>query len=192
MTRNQPVSAIRTLIMMTLLTGFVYPVVLTVVAQALFPRASHGSLIERQGIVVGSELIAQRFTDDRYFWPRPSANDYNPIPSGGSNLGPTSKALRDSVRQRRAEFVSRNGLPAGTPVPEEMLTTSASGVDPHITPLSALLQVDRVARARGFSDLQRAGLERLVRSLVEPRQFGLFGEPRVNVLVLNLAVDGVE
>jgi len=174
---------------MTLLTGVLYPVLMTVIAQLVFPNKSNGSLIEKNGILTGSELIAQKFQSDKYFWSRPSAIDYNPLPSGASNFSPTSKALNDSVEERREYFIKLNYLPPNTIVPTEMLCTSASGIDPHISPEAVLLQADRIANARGFDEQKKALLKTLVQNHIEAPQFGFLGEPRVNVLKLNLKLD---
>jgi len=177
------------LLVMTVLTGVLYPVLMTVIAQLVFPCKSNGSMIERNGEIVGSELIAQKFQSDKYFWCRPSAIDYNPLPSGASNLGPTSKALKDSVEERRKHFIELNFLPPNTIVPTEMLFASGSGIDPHISPEAAFLQVNRITQARGFDEQKKTLLKTLVQNHIEAPQFGFLGEPRVNVLKLNLALD---
>lgn len=187
--KTQILTSLRMLLVLTILTGVLYPVLMTVIAQLVFPNKSNGSMIERNGNIVGSELIAQKFQNDKYFWGRPSAIDYNPLPSGASNLGPTSKALRDSVEERRKHFIEQNFLPPNTIVPTEMLFTSGSGIDPHISPESAFLQVDRIVQVRGFSEQKKALLKTLVQNHIEAPQFGFLGEPRVNVLKLNLALD---
>ena len=169
------------LLLMTALTGIAYPLAMIGVADAAFPRQAAGSLIERDGKVVGSSLIGQAFAADRYFWGRPSATaeaPYNSANSGGSNLGPTSKALMDRVKD--------NADRLGKGVPVDLVTTSGSGLDPHVSPAAAAWQVSRVAKAR---NLPEAELQRLVERHTEGRMFGLLGEPRVNVLTLNLALD---
>lgn len=171
------------LVLMSLLTGVVYPLLVTGVAQALFPAQARGGLIERHGKIVGAGPIAQAFVSDRYFHPRPSAagaGGYDGAASSGSNYGPTSKALVERVKAA----VESNG--AGGPVPLDLVTASGSGLDPHVSPAAARFQVARVARTRRVDP---ATVQALVATHTEGRQFGLLGEPRVNVLRLNLALD---
>jgi K+-transporting ATPase ATPase C chain len=177
------------LVAMTVLTGIAYPLLVTGAAQLLFHDAANGSIIERGGKALGSELIGQPFTDPKYFWSRPSATSPfvdNSASSGASNLGPTNPALTDAVKQRI------NALQAAdpdnkTPVPVDLVTASGSGLDPHISPAAAQYQLARVARARGVPE---AKVAEMVTGATEGRQFGILGEPRVNVLKLNLALDG--
>ena len=191
--------AIVVLVALTLITGLVYPLAMTGVAGLIFPRQAQGSLIERDGKVVGSELIGQVFTSDKYFHGRPSATTapdpkdatktipapYNAANSGGSNLGPSNKALIDRVQGDIEALKKEN--PA-TPVPADMVTTSASGLDPHISPEAALFQVPRIAKARNMPEDR---IRQLVEDNTEGRFLGLLGEPRVNVLLLNLALDRI-
>ncbi len=187
------------IVLMTVLTGLAYPLFITGIAQVLFPRQAAGSLIEKDGKVIGSELIGQNFADAKYFHGRPSAtsdtdpNDatktvqapYNAGNSGGSNAGPTSKALIERVQGDVEKLKEENKAP----IPVDLVSTSASGLDPHITPAAAEFQVPRVAAARKLSPDQ---VRALVGQYTDARWLGLFGEPRVNVLKLNLALDGAK
>jgi K+-transporting ATPase ATPase C chain len=182
------VVALRMTVVTLVLTGLVYPLVVTGVAQAMFPARAAGSFVtDAKGRVVGSELIAQAFTRPGYFQPRPSAagRGYDATSSGGSNLGPTSRKLRDRV-VADVERLQKENPEATGPVPAELVTASASGLDPHLSPEAARWQVPRVARARGRLPGE---VQSLVDTAVEGRAFGLLGEPTVNVLRLNLALD---
>lgn len=181
------IPAVLLTLVLTVLTGLIYPLVMTGLAQALFPHQANGSLISINGKIVGSALIGQKFTKPEYFHGRPSGagDGYDAANSGSPNLGPTNQALINRVRDDVKKFRQENPTFTG-PIPADMLTMSASGIDPHISPASAFAQVDRVAKARGISaDAVRQVVERHV----EGRQFGVFGEPRVNVLALNLDLD---
>ncbi len=192
--------AIVMIITMTVITGLIYPLMMTGIAQAVFPYQANGSLIEKDGKVIGSALIGQEFTSDKYFHGRPSATTEPdpkdptktvPVPyasdnSGGSNLGPTSKALVDRVKDDAAKLAAEN---PNTPIPVDLVTTSASGLDPDITPAAAFFQVPRVAKARGLSE---DNVRQLVEDNVTGRVLGIIGEPHVNVLRLNLALDALK
>jgi K+-transporting ATPase ATPase C chain len=168
----------------TLLTGILYPLTVTGIAQLAMPFAANGSLVEQDGRLVGSALIGQPFAADRYFWGRPSAISYDASASGGSNLGPTARALAERLQ---AEVARRKAAPNGG-LPADAATASASGLDPHISPATALRQVGRVAAARGRSE---AEIRTLVEEEIRAPALGLIGEPRVSVLALNLALDAL-
>ena len=170
--------SLRIYIVLTLLTGIIYPLAMTGIAQLLFPKQANGARIIEKGKLIGSDLLAQKFESPRYFWPRPSAADYATVASGASNKGPTSADLKKAIDGRRAKF--------GNDAPVDLLTASGSGLDPHISPEAARLQIPRVAAARSMS-IQKCS--ELVDQSIEPPQFGFLGEPRVNVLRLNLAID---
>ncbi len=183
-------------LLMTVLTGLVYPLTITGIAQLLFPYQANGSLIERDGKIIGSELIGQNFTRPEYFHPRPSAVNYDASHSGGSNLAPSSKALVEAIKQRTAKLraeldaIEENKTEVAKPkVPVELVTESGSGLDPHISFYAAEFQLKRIAKAR---ELEPGDISKLIVSPnTEDRTFGLLGEQRVNVLKLNLALDAL-
>lgn len=172
------ITSIRMLLVLTVLTGIAYPLVVTGIADVLSNDAAHGSMLIQNGEIRGSALLAQKTSEARYFWPRPSAGEFATVASGASNYGPSSPALKEVIAQRRSSF--------GADAPADLLTASASGLDPHISPEAAMFQVRRVAAARGVDEVE---LKELIAGLAEPPQFGILGEPRVNVLRLNLALD---
>jgi K+-transporting ATPase ATPase C chain len=183
--------ALKLFLILTLVTGVVYPLFVTGISQVFFQRQSNGSMIARDGHWVGSDLIAQGFQSEKYFWPRPSAVGYNPLPSGGSNLALTSAALKQQVDARLAQLskVRPSNLDQ---VPSDLIFTSGSGLDPHISPASAWFQLERVAKARNFNAEQTQQLKLLVTRSMQKRDLGILGEPRINVLKLNLAVDSIQ
>ncbi|OYU48201.1 MAG: potassium-transporting ATPase subunit C [Rhizobiales bacterium PAR1] len=188
--------ALSILLLLTLITGVAYPFAMTGLAQMLFPHAANGSLIERDGKLVGSALIGQNFVSERYFHSRPSATStadpvdatktidapYNAASSSGSNLGSSSKALKDAIVERAAAY-------GQGPLPADLVTASGSGLDPHLSPAAALVQVTRIAKSRG---IPVDALQRMVEGHIEGRELGVIGQPRVNILVLNLALDKIK
>lgn len=183
--------SLKFLILMTIITGIIYPIVMTGISQIIFPRQSNGSMITSWDTLVGSELIGQNFTSDKYFKGRPSGISYNPMPSGATNLGPTSKTLADSIKTRKNNFIRENGLSENTKIPQEMLTNSASGVDPNISIEGAKLQITRIIKARNWDNSYTQKLEDLINRLIEKPQFGILGETKVNLLKLNLELDKI-
>ena len=172
--------SIRAVLVLTVVTGFIYPLLVTATGRVLFARKANGSLVYEGDKLIGSELLAQKIEDARYFWPRPSAADYATVASGASNQGPASADLVKVIAERRAKF--------GADAPVDLLTASGSGLDPHLSPAAAFFQAGRVAGARGV------GVEKvreLIERLIEQPQFGIFGEPRVNVFALNRALDAL-
>lgn len=181
---------LRMFIWLTVLTGIFYPFVITKTAYFTMHEKAEGSFIASHDTIIGSSLIAQKFTSASYFWPRPSAVDYNPLPSGGSNLGPTSAALRKIIDERREMLIQAHKLGGAVQVPSELLFASGSGLDPHISPETAYFQMDRIIQARGLNlQIGRYNLKRLVDSHIEKKCFGFLGECYVNVLLLNKALD---
>jgi len=191
MLRAQFRISLMTLLLFTLLTGLVYPLAVTGIAQLIFPYQANGSLMQRNGQGIGSRLIGQSFTDPQYFWGRPSATapfPYNAAASSGSNLASTNPALEQAI-QARIQALQSADPGNDAPIPVDLVTASASGLDPHISVAAALYQVPRVALKRGLSEAQ---VRLLVEQYTQAPQFGLLGEPRVNVLMLNLALDGLQ
>lgn len=196
MNKQSTLIAIRAFVVLTLLTGIIYPLTITVIAQVLFPQQANGSLIEVNGTIIGSDLIGQQTDDPRYFWWRPSAVNAmqgssleNPASSGATNYGSSNAALETQIMERQEAFDSANHLADNIAIPQEMLFASASGLDPHISPLAARLQIDRIAEVRGLPVEKVADL---VESMIEAPQLRFLGESRVNVLRLNLALDALE
>lgn len=173
------IPAVKLFMILTMITGALYPMAVTGVAKAFFSNKASGQLIQKDGKAIGSALIAQKFENDKYFWARPSAVDFNPLPSGGSNLGPTSRDLKKQIEERRKKYQAND-------VPEDLLFASGSGLDPHISVAAARFQVARVARERNVPVEQIA---LLIEKNTEDRDLRIFGEKRVNVLELNLALD---
>ena len=184
-------TSLAAVVFLAVIIGGLYPLAVWVVSQGLFPARANGSLIVREGKVIGSSLIGQNFAGAKYFHPRPSAagSGYDAGASSGSNLGPLSKTLADNVRGRVEAYRAENGLAADAQAPADAVTASASGLDPHISPANAELQIPRVAKARGMSE---TALREQVKAFTRGRDLGILGEPGVNVLLLNLALDDLE
>ena len=183
--------ALKIFLFLTILTGFVYPLLVTGIVQLVFPYKANGSLIVNNSIVIGSKLIGQQFDTSIYFSSRPSTVSYNTLPSGGSNYSLTNTKLKNLVDERKYKFLIFNQLDSLAEIPPEMLFSSASGVDPHISPKAALLQLERIAKARKFDDKQYKQLELLVKKLTEVPMFLCLGEKRINVLLLNFETDKI-
>lgn len=183
------VVSLKMFLILSILTGVIYPLFIAGIAQLVFPKQANGSIIYKDGKAIGSLLIGQKFDSTIYFSSRPSAISYNTLPSGGSNYGLTSARLKKFVDERRNSFIAFNHLDSLVAIPSEMLFASGSGLDPHISPAAAMLQVERIAHSRGFDPIQKERLISIVRSCTENPQFNLFGETRVNVLTLNLELD---
>jgi potassium-transporting ATPase KdpC subunit len=191
MMKTQSIIALKFLLVMTVLTGILYPMVITGIAQVTYPSRSNGSLILKDGKIIGSELIGQKFDSSIYFWSRPSAIGYNPIPSGASNYGPTSDTLKKMVELRRQLFEQMNSIAKLSAIPKEMIFASGSGLDPHISPEAAYIQVERITEARHFTADQKEKLLEKLKRLTELPQFLFLGEERINVLILNLELDNI-
>lgn len=176
--KNHLMTSLKVLGVFTVLLGFIYPVAITLVAQGLFGKQANGSLIEHGGRVIGSSLLAQKTVSEKYFWPRPSASDFGAVPSGASNLGYTSKALKQAVDERKARGLTH-----------DLLLSSGSGLDPHISMDAALSQVPRIVQSRLLSENDKSKVVDLIQRFYERRDFGIFGEPRINVLLLNIEMD---
>ena len=181
MKNNLVTVCFRCFIITTILTGLIYPLFITLIGQTFFRENSNGR----------SELIAQKFDQDKYFWPRPSSQDYNPLPSGGSNLSATSKQLQDAVEARKEKLLKADPTKTAEEIPADLIYASGSGLDPHISPAAALFQVDRVAKARGLDSTKKGAIISLIEKLTEGRDLGVFGEPRINVLKLNTGLDNI-
>jgi K+-transporting ATPase ATPase C chain len=190
--KKQIIISIRLFHILTVITGIIYPLIITGISRVFFHEKAEGSLVVKNDIIIGSGLIGQKSDSTAYFWPRPSATDYQPLPSGGSNLSWSDKRLKDLVAERKEAFIKGNMLNDTTAVPVEMLFASASGLDPHISSRAALLQADRIAKARKFNDDQKLKLNLLIKKMTEKPQFSLFGEERINVFLLNLELDNLK
>lgn len=177
----------RLFLWLSVLTGVVYPLLIILIGQTVFPYQANGSLVEVEGKIVGSELLGQQFKGDKYFWGRPSASDYKALPSNGSNLGPISEKLQKLVEERKKIALTED---KNRPIPPEFLFSSGSGLDPHISPEGALFQLERIMRARGLTGEDNLNkLKQLIETHTTGRSLGIFGPPCVNVLLLNLSLD---
>jgi K+-transporting ATPase ATPase C chain len=190
--KKQIIITLKYFLIITILTGIIYPLFITVISIILFPDKASGSMIEKEGKIIGSKLIGQKFESDKYFWSRPSAIDYNPMPSGGSNSGPTSAALQKFYQDKQKNFSEKNFVKDIASVPNEMFFASASGVDPNISPISALFQVERIVKTRKFNKAKKEKVIELIDSLTEKPQFGFLGNEVVNVLLLNIELDKLD
>jgi K+-transporting ATPase ATPase C chain len=189
--KTQTIIALKFLLLMTILMGIIYPLFMTGVAQLIYPSKANGSLILKDGKIIGSELIGQKFDSSIYFWSRPSAIGYNPIPSGASNYGPTSDTLKKQVGVRRDLFGKMNSIPDVLTIPKEMIFASGSGLDPHISPEAALMQVDRISQSRHFDNTRKEKLLKAIKDITESPQYLFLGEERINILILNLELDKI-
>jgi len=190
--KTQTIIALKIILVLTVIIGLLYPLLITGLSQVFFPHKANGSMIKKDGIIIGSELIGQVFDSAAYFWSRPSAIDYNPLPSSGSNLGPTSAKLKKLVNERWVAFISMNMLKDSTTIPVEMITASSSGLDPHISPEAAFLQVERITNARHFNDGQKQILIQCIKDLTEAPQLLYLGKERINVVLLNVEIDKIK
>jgi K+-transporting ATPase ATPase C chain len=186
------ITSLKIFLLFTILTGIIYPLFVTGIAQIVFPSKANGSIIYKDNKAVGSALIGQPFDSVIYFSSRPSAIGYNPLASGGSNFGLTNTKLKNQVNERKHNFIAFNGLDSLTVIPSEMLFASASGLDPHISYKAALLQVDRIVKAQNFNTIQKQKLLKSLHELTESPQFLCLGQERVNVILLNLALDKIK
>ena len=186
------ITSISIMLFFTIVTGIIYPLLITGIAQIIFPSKSNGSLLIRNGETAGSVLIGQHFDSMAYFSSRPSHISYNPLPSGGSNLGPTSLMLKNLAEERKLKFMSVNSLDTLIEVPSEMIFASASGLDPHISPEAALLQTGRIMNYRNFTIEQKKELTKIIADLTEEPQFRFLGDRRINVFLLNLYLDSIK
>jgi potassium-transporting ATPase KdpC subunit len=186
------ITSIKIFLLLTVITGIAYPLFLTGIAQVFFPSKANGSIVYRNEKAVGSKLIGQQFDTLIYFSSRPSAINYNPLPSGGSNYGITNSRLKQQVEERRNKFINFNQLSSSVDVPSEMLFASGSGLDPHISVKAAQLQTDRISEARHFNAVQKQELVNLVKKHTEAPKFKILGEERVNVFLLNLDLDKIK
>ncbi len=187
--KKEIVLSLKMLLLMTILTGIIYPLFITAIGQIIFNYKANGSLYIKDDKVRGSFLLGQNFTDSTYFHSRPSAINYNPLPSGASNLGLTSKVLREQFNERKRNFLLTNMLDSTKEVPAEMLFASASGVDPHISKQAVYLQVPRIERVRTLNEIQTNNLYKIIDSITEYTQFGFLGSKVVNILRLNIKLD---
>jgi len=178
--------AFRIFLFLSIVTGLVYPILMTALGHGLFRNQVDGQMIKKAGVLIGAKPIGQKFTAEKYFWGRPSSVDYNPIPSGGSNLGPTSEVLKKAVNDRAAIIRKNMGLSETDAIPQDLLFASGSGLDPDISPEAAEFQSVRIARVRGIDVAQ---VQKIIEAHVVPPDLGFLGDPRVNVLELNLALD---
>jgi potassium-transporting ATPase KdpC subunit len=177
---------------MTILTGIIYPLIVTIITNLVFPYKSQGSLVEKNGTIIGSELIGQSYDNPGYFWSRPSSVNYNTLPSGASNLGKLNPFLQEISHKMHLDFITDNGINESSKIPAEMIAASASGLDPHISPEAALLQVNRIVQSRGLKNDEKDSLVDYISIMTQKRQFSVLGEPRINVFLLNLKLDSLK